>query len=92
VLNHHIASAVDLIDRVEVTRGPSSSVYGAGAARPTARAASVGLNVIGTIGILLAAKQQGFLTEIRPELDRLLSARFFMDHALHDRAIGEGGE
>ena len=55
-------------------------------------AVSLGLNVIGTIGILLAAKEQGFLTEIRPELDRLLSVRFFMDQELYDRAIGEAGE
>jgi predicted nucleic acid-binding protein len=55
-------------------------------------AVSLGLNVIGTIGILLAAKEQGLLTEIRPELDRLLSVRFFMDQELYDRAIGEAGE
>jgi uncharacterized protein len=55
-------------------------------------AVSLGLKVIGTIGILLAAKEQGLLTEIRPELDRLLSVRFFMDQELYDRAISEAGE
>ncbi len=50
-------------------------------------ATSLGLRVIGTVG-LLAAKDRGFLNNIRPELDRLLEVRFFMDPELYDRAIG----
>jgi hypothetical protein len=34
--------------------------------------------VIGTVGLLLAAKDRGFLATIKPELDRLLAVRFFM--------------
>ena len=55
-------------------------------------AASLGLRVIGTVGLLLAAKDRGFLTNIKPELDRLLAVRFFMDQELYDRAIGQAGE
>jgi predicted nucleic acid-binding protein len=40
-------------------------------------ATSLGLRVIGT-GLLLAAKDRGFLAKIKPELDRLLAVRFFM--------------
>jgi predicted nucleic acid-binding protein len=55
-------------------------------------AASLGLKVIGTIGLLLAAKERGFLARIKPELDRLLEVRFFMDTELYDRAISHAGE
>ena len=41
---------------------------------------------------LLAAKDRGFLNKIRPELDRLLAVRFFLDQELYDRAIGQAGE
>ena len=61
--------------------------------RPARRlAASLGLPVIGTIGLLLAAKDRGFLVKIKPELDRLLAARFFMDQELYDRATSQAGE
>ena len=55
-------------------------------------ATSLGFRVIGTAGLLLAAKDRGFLAKIRPELDRLLAVRFFMDQELYDRAIGQAGE
>jgi predicted nucleic acid-binding protein len=55
-------------------------------------ATSLRLRVIGTVGLLLAAKDRGFLDKIRPELDGLLEVRFFMDQELYDRAIGQAGE
>ena len=55
-------------------------------------ATSLGLRVIGTVGLLLAAKDRGFLAKIKPELDRLLAVRFFMGQELYDRAIGQAGE
>jgi predicted nucleic acid-binding protein len=55
-------------------------------------AASLGLAVIGTVGLLLAAKDRGFLTKIKPELDRLLAVRFFMDQELYDRALRQAEE
>ena len=55
-------------------------------------ATSLGLRVIGTVGLLLAAKDRGFLNAIRPELDRLLAVRFFMDQELYDRAVRQAGE
>jgi hypothetical protein len=55
-------------------------------------AASLGLRVIGTVGLLLTAKDRGLLTKIKPELDRLLAVRFFMDQELYDRAVGQAGE
>ena len=55
-------------------------------------ATSLGLRVIGTVGLLLAAKDRGLLAKIKPELDRLVAVRFFMDQELYDRAIGQAGE
>jgi len=55
-------------------------------------ATSLGLRVIGTVGILLAAKERGFVDTIKPELDRLLEVRFFMDTELYDRAVRQAGE
>ena len=55
-------------------------------------AATLGLRVIGTVGVLLAAKHRGFLTRIAPELDRLLAVGFFMDQELDGLAKREAGE
>jgi hypothetical protein len=55
-------------------------------------AVSLGLRVIGTVGLLMAAKERGFLAKVRPELDRLRAVRFFMDQELYDRVIAQVGE
>ena len=60
-------------------------------ARRSAEAA--GLNVIGTLGTLVAAKRVGLLKSIRPELDGLRATSFFLSPQLYDdllRAAGEG--
>ncbi|MCU1237998.1 MAG: putative nucleic acid-binding protein contains domain [Candidatus Solibacter sp.] len=48
-------------------------------------ATSMGLRVIGTVRILMAGKERGFLSKIKPELDRLRAVRFFMDQELTTR-------
>jgi predicted nucleic acid-binding protein len=55
-------------------------------------ATSLGLRVIGTVGLLMAGKERGFLDKIRPDLDRLRAVRFFMDQNLYDRVIAQAGE
>lgn len=55
-------------------------------------AVALGLRVIGTVGLLLAGKDRGFLAKVRPELDRLRAVRFFMDQDLYDRVVGQAGE
>ena len=55
-------------------------------------ATSLGLRVIGTVGLLMAGKERGFLDTIRPDLDRLRAVRFFMDQDLYDRVIAQVGE
>jgi predicted nucleic acid-binding protein len=61
--------------------------------RPARRlAVSLGLSVIGTVGLLLAGKERGLFSKIKPELDRLVAARFFMDEELYNRVLLQAGE
>lgn len=61
---------------------------------PPARqlAESLGFRVIGTVGLLLAAKRRELLDRVKPELDRLRAVRFFSRRDLYDEAVSEAGE
>lgn len=60
---------------------------------PARRLASgVGINVIGTAGVLLAAKRRGFISIIRPELDSLLRNSFFLSSQLYKALLDAAGE
>jgi predicted nucleic acid-binding protein len=59
-------------------------------ARRSAEAA--GLNVIGTLGTLLAAKRADLLTSVRPELDALVRTSFFLSPQLYDQLLQAAGE
>lgn len=60
------------------------------AARRLAQAA--GLSVIGTLGLLLEAKQARLITSIRPELDKLRETSFFLSEQLYDELLRLAGE
>jgi uncharacterized protein len=61
--------------------------------RPARRlAAKTGLTVVGTLGLLLQAKEAGFITTIRPELDKLLETSFFLGEQLYDQLLHMAGE
>jgi predicted nucleic acid-binding protein len=51
-----------------------------------------GLNVIGTLGTLVAAKRAGLLKSIRPELDGLRATSFFLSQQLYDELLQAAGE
>ena len=55
-------------------------------------ARQLGLSVIGTLGILLAAKRKGLLNAIRPHLDDLLRTNFFIGPELYERLLLVAGE
>ena len=56
--------------------------------RPARRLAqAAGLNVIGTLGLLLEAKRAGHVTTIRAELDKLLETSFFLSQELYDQLL-----
>lgn len=55
-------------------------------------AQGLGLKVIGTVGILLLAKDAGFISEIRPLLDILLSQRFRISERVYRSVLERAGE
>jgi len=60
---------------------------------PARRSAEAsGLNVIGTLGTLLAAKRAGLLESVRPELDALVRTAFFLSPQLYDKLLLAAGE
>lgn len=79
---HAIALAMELGDVVIVLDDKK--------ARRVARYA--GLTVIGTLGVLLRAKQRGVLPAVRPVLTALRDAGFRMTAALGDEALRLAGE
>lgn len=52
----------------------------------------MGLPVVGTLGILLAAKRRKLLTEVRPCLDDLRGHRFRMSAEVYETILSEAGE
>jgi hypothetical protein len=52
----------------------------------------LGLNKIGTVGILLKAKQAGLLPAVRPELERLRRQGFSLSQAVIDAVLQQAGE
>lgn len=61
------------------------------AGRAAARA--VGLRPIGVLGVLLQAKQDGFLKELRPLMDELRSGlNFFISAPLREEVLRAAGE
>ena len=60
---------------------------------PARRSAeATGLNVIGTLGVLLTAKRAGLLKSIRPELDALVRTSFFVSPQLCAKLLHAAGE
>ncbi len=50
------------------------------------------LGVIGTVGILLAAKRRSLVPEIRPSLDALLQHDFRISQRLYEQVLSDAGE
>ncbi len=46
-----------------------------------------GFNVIGTLRLLVIAKEKGFITEVKPLLDRLKEAGFWIDKAVYKAVL-----
>jgi predicted nucleic acid-binding protein len=58
----------------------------------TRKARSIGLQCIGTLGILLIAKEKGIVTELKPLLDRLQSEGFHMSDVLYGQVLRSANE
>lgn len=55
-------------------------------------AANLGLNIIGTIGVLVQAKRSGIIPALKPLLEALDSGGFYLNATLKDEALRLAGE
>jgi hypothetical protein len=55
-------------------------------------AESLGLSVLGTLGLLVQAKQRGVLEAVRPLMDALIAADFRVSEALYKHVVHLAGE
>ncbi|MGI8542269.1 MAG: DUF3368 domain-containing protein [Aridibacter sp.] len=60
--------------------------------QPRAAAKRLGVSVIGTIGVLVRAKNSGIVSAIKPILDDLELNSFFISQALREEALKLVGE
>jgi len=61
--------------------------------RPARRLAlNLGIPVAGTAGVLLRAKQIGFIPEVRPLLDEIIRRGFRLSPAVRARVLADAGE
>ena len=56
------------------------------------RAEGLGLRKTGTVGVILRAKREGFIEEVRPELDALRATSFWIGDPLYRRILEAADE
>jgi len=55
-------------------------------------ASLLGLNIIGTLGVLLVAKQRGLVSELKPLCDKLLKSERHISQHLYAEVLHKAGE
>ena len=55
-------------------------------------AAQLGIKVVGTIGLVLAAKRQGLVPAARPAIEALIASGLYLSEEIVDRALALVGE
>jgi predicted nucleic acid-binding protein len=55
-------------------------------------ATHLGLPIFGTLGLLVAAKDRGLVNAVRPHLDALQGASFYLTPGLYERVLRDAGE
>jgi predicted nucleic acid-binding protein len=56
------------------------------------KAAQLGLDVIGSAGILIQALRRGFIDAVRPELDAMIANGFYVSSQLYREVLAAAGE
>ena len=51
-----------------------------------------GINVIGSLGVMILAKDKGFIELLRDDLEKLVNSSLFISQSLIDRVLFEVGE
>lgn len=75
---------------VALEMAPAIAVLDDAAAR--AAAASLGIHLIGSIGVIIRAKHAGLLNQVKPVLSDLQQAGLFLDSTLIQKALNLAGE
>jgi uncharacterized protein len=101
-VKHHVGSMPAHLRRSTLDRGEQELLWLAhetGASRvlideqPARKMArTFGMRVTGTLGVLLAAKRAGHVSDVRSLVDNLVATRFFLTPELYDRIISDAGE
>lgn len=60
--------------------------------RGRACAVTMGLSVVGTLGLLIRAREVGMLSRVRPLVDALLASGYYLAQPLIDRTLASVGE
>ena len=60
--------------------------------RGRACAVDLGLHVLGTLGLLVRAREQGLIDRVRPLADALLASGYYLARPLIDRTLASIGE
>lgn len=55
-------------------------------------ARNIGLNITGTLGVLVYAKNSGVIKQIKPLMDKLLSVGMFIDKGLYAKILSLANE
>jgi len=55
-------------------------------------AKALGLHVLGTLGLLVRARDSGLLTHVRPLVDALLATGYYLSRPLVERTLAAIGE
>jgi predicted nucleic acid-binding protein len=55
-------------------------------------AAQLGIKVVGTVGMVLAAKRRGLVPAARPLIDELIASGLYLSEEIADRALALVGE
>ncbi|NJM13272.1 MAG: DUF3368 domain-containing protein [Synechococcaceae cyanobacterium SM1_2_3] len=55
-------------------------------------AQSLGLPVLGTLGVILIAKRRGWITAVRPVIEQLQMQKMYMSAALMQSVLKDAGE
>jgi hypothetical protein len=93
-LCEHLLPQIDLGEAEAITLavdlGASRILLDDQDARRSARL--YGLEPMGTLGLLLEAKQQGLLVAVRPEIERLAQTNFYFSAVLAQEILQSAGE
>ena len=90
VLSWNLGKGESAVIALGIKKGSSELVIDDSDARSCAR--SLGLQVRGTLGLILLAKKKGLLSSVRSTIDELILAGMYLDKGVVDQILRLAGE